>query len=276
MRAFLVAIGAVLASLTGAPVATAAPPPPPARWAFVVGISDYEGSTHDTIGGAGDAIDLRDALTKAGFAADHVRVLTDRQATAQAIRDGLRWLGDSSSDSSLSVFHYSGHVKQLGGDLDRDGEVLDEYLWGADNRFIADGELAGWLKRVRGRLWADIAGCEAAGFDDGVSSPTRIFTSSSQENEKSFEHPEWHNSIFTGLLVDQGMLQRRADADGDKRVSIQEAFMFAAREAPRLTEKQRPGPQHPVLNGGDGKTWFLDQPKPPAKKPKQCLVICIG
>jgi hypothetical protein len=279
MRALLVAVGTILAGLTLAPTArAAAPPPPPERWAFVVGINNYAGSTHDTVGGTGDAIDVRDALRRAGFADDHMLVLTDGQATAQAIREGLGWLGDHSTDTSLSVFHYSGHVKQIGGDLDHDGEALDEYLWGTDNRYIADGEVAGWLKRVRGRLWADIAGCEAAGFDDGVSAPNRIFTSSSQESEKSFENPSWHNSIFSGLLVDAGMLQGKADADGDKRVSIQEAFMYAAREAPRLTANQQPGPQHPVMNGGDGKAWFLDVPKPaPAKKPKKksCFLVCL-
>lgn len=280
VRVLLAATVAVLAALALAPAPTAhaakAQPNPSDRWAFIVGISDYEGSTTDTVGGAGDAGDVQAILARAGFAADHVRVLTNRQATAQAIRDGLRWLGDRSTDTSFSVFHYSGHVKQLGGDPDRDGEELDEFLWGADNRLIADGELAGWLKRVRGRLWADIAGCEAAGFDDGVSAPNRLFTSSSQENEKSFEDPSRGNSIFTGLLVDFGMLQKRADANGDSRVSIQEAFMYAAKEAPNITQHQRPGPQHPVMNGGNGSWWYLSLTKPPpAEKPKRCFIICV-
>jgi hypothetical protein len=267
---------AILVALLLAPVGTAraADPPPPPRRALVVGISDYAGGTQDTVGGVGDAWDLTEALKRAGFRPEDVRVLTDRQASAQAIRDGLRWLGDTSADNGLSVFHYSGHVKQIGGDLDRDGEDLDEYLWGADNHFIADGELAGWVKRIRGRTWIDIAGCEAAGFDDGISGPTRLFTASSLEHEKSFEHPEWRNSVFTHLLVDKGMLQGQADTDGKKRVSIQEAFLLAEREAPRVTANQRPSPQHPIMTGGDNKQWYLDLPKP-APTPERCLLICL-
>lgn len=277
-RLGLMVVAAVLGALALAPASPAAPAPTD-RWMLIVGINDYAGRTVDTVGGVGDAQDLAAYASRAGVPTDHVRVLTDRQATAQAIRDGLKWLGDVSTDSSFSVFHFSGHVKQVGGDPDRDGEALDEMLWAADNRFIADGELAQWIKRIRGRSWTDIAGCEAAGFDDGLSGPTRLFTSSSLEHEKSYEHPGWRNSIFTGLMVDQGMLQKRADADGNYRVSIQEAFRFAEREAPRLTAGQSHGAQHPLLAGGDGTAWYLSVPKPPPpKQERTCFFVlrCAG
>ena len=276
-RLGLMVVAAVLVALALAPASPAAPAPPD-RWMLVVGINDYAGRTVDTVGAVGDAQDLVAYAARAGVPSDHVRVLTDRQATAQAIRDGLRWLGDVSTDSSFSVFHYSGHVKQAGAN-DGDAEALDELLWGADNRFIPDGELAQWIKRIRGRSWTDIAGCEAAGFDDGISGPTRLFTSSSLEHEKSYEHPGWRNSIYTGLMVDQGMLQKRADADGNTRVSIQEAFRYAEREAPRLTAGQGHGAQHPLLAGGDGTPWYLSVPKPPApKQERTCLFVlrCAG
>jgi hypothetical protein len=272
-RLGLMVLTVVLAAIVLAPASPAAPVPTD-RWMLIVGINDYAGGTHDTIGGVGDAQDLAAYAARAGVPTDHVRVLTDRQATAQAIRDGLQWLGDVSSDTSLSVFHFSGHVKQVGGDPDRDGEAVDEMLWGADNRFIADGELAQWIRRIRGHSWTDIAGCEAAGFDDGISAPNRLFTSSSLEHEKSYEHPDWRNSIFTGLMVDQGMLQKQADADGNARVSIQEAFRYAEQRAPQLTAGQSAGPQHPLLAGGDGTSWYLSIPKPPPpKQERTCFLV---
>ena len=276
-RLVFLVVATVLGAVALAPSAPAAPVPTE-RWVFIVGINDYAGGTKDTVGAVGDAQDLAAYAARAGVPADHVRVLTDRQATAQAIRDGLRWLGDVSSDSSFSVFHFSGHVKQAGAN-DGDGEAVDEMLWGADNRFIADGELAQWIKRIRGRSWTDIAGCEAAGFDDGISAPTRLFTASSLEHEKSYEHPDWRNSIYTGLMVDQGMLQKRADYDGNTRVSIQEAFRLAETEAPRLTAGQSYGAQHPLLAGGDGTEWYLSLAKPPApKQERTCLLVlrCAG
>ena len=237
------------------------------RWALIVGVTDYAGRTVSTAAGAADALDVREALVRNGFPADHIVTLTEQEATAGSIRNGLQWLIDRSSPSSFSVFHFSGHVKQIGGDRDGDGEKLDEYLWPHDNRFIADAELAEQVRRIQGLVWVDIAGCEAAGFDDGISGPSRLFTASSRETEKSYEHPDWRNSIFTGLEIDQAFLQGMGDADGNGKVSIQEAFAFAAERAPQMTRGQRRGAQHPVGAGGDGAEWFLDGPPAPPPPP---------
>ena len=231
------------------------------RSALIIGVGDYAGRTADTVGGYGDAVDVRDALLRSGWRPQDIRVLVDGAATAKNIRDGLRWLHSRSGPQSFTVFHYSGHVKQLAGDRDRDGEALDEYLWGSDNQFVSDGELAAWLKALSGNVWVDIAGCEAAGFDDGVSSPTRLFTASSHEHQKSYEYPEKRNSIFTWLLFDEGLLQRR--------ISIQDAFANARIKAPQLTARQRKGPQNPYMAGGTQHGWYLDTgAAPPASKAK--------
>jgi hypothetical protein len=263
------ALGAV--TLTGGrtPVdaASTAPTASSPRWAVVVGVTDYAGRTSSTVAGAADARDFRDLLLRNGFPSDHIVTLTDGQATAANIRRALDWLTERSTPDAFSVFHFSGHVKQKGGDGDHDGEAVDEYLWPHDNAFIADGELADRFERLKGLAWVDIAGCEAAGFDDGLSGPTRLFTASSRETEKSYEYPEWDNSIFTGLEVDQGMLQRQADRDGNGKVSVQEAFAHAAERAPAMTRSQSRGAQHPVSAGGDGSEWFLDGPPAPAPAP---------
>jgi hypothetical protein len=230
------------------------------RWALVVGITDYAGSTHSTAAGADDAADFREALLRNGFRSDHIVTLAEANASAANLRAGFQWLVDRSSPNAFSVFHYSGHVKQLGGDRDGDGEQVDEFLWSHDNVLLADAELADVAHRLRGLAWFDVAGCEAAGFDDGISGPTRLFTASSRETEKSYEHPDWRNSIFTGIEVDQAFLQGMGDVDGNGKVSIQEAFAFAADQAPKLTSRQRRGPQHPVGAGGEGPQWFLDGP----------------
>jgi hypothetical protein len=263
----------VLGSVLAAPSSSAAPSEE--RWAVLVGVDDYAGGTHDTYGSVGDVRDLRQSLVDAGWPESNIVELTDRYASAASIRDALRWLASRASATSLSVFHYSGHVKQLDGDRDGDGEVVDEFLWGSDNQFIADGELADALRHVPGRLWVDIAGCEAAGFDDRLSGPKVLFTASSGESEKSYERPDWHNSVFTGLLVDQGMLQHRAPADADGRISIQSAFAYAAQRAPDMTGGQSAGPQHPVIAGGDDQSWYLAAP--PSAPPRRACVagVCL-
>jgi hypothetical protein len=269
---FLLLAG-VLAGVVAMPVASAAPAPAAGeRWALIVGIDHFQGGTRPNYGGVNDAADVRQALIKNGWADDHIKVLTDGGATAGAIRAGLQWLVDHSSPNGMSVFHYSGHVKQVGS---------TEYLWPHDNAFIPDTELAGKIRQLRGQAWVDISGCEAAGFDEGISAPNRLFTASSRSNEKSYEIPDMRQSVFSLLLVEQGLVNGAADANGDRKVSVQEAFAYAAARAPQLTSGQAQGAQHPVMAGWDGTPLYLDAvasapAATPAAKPRTCiLTLCF-
>lgn len=269
-RVFLLSslLAGVLGGLLAAPIASAAPAPAAGeRWALIVGVDHFEGATRPNFGAVNDAADIRQALLKNGWADDHIKVLTDGGATQAAIRSGLQWLVDHSGPTSMSVFHYSGHVKQVGS---------TEYLWPHDNAFIADTELAGKIRQLKGQAWVDISGCEAAGFDEGISAPNRLFTSSSRSNEKSYEIPDVRQSVFTLLEVEQGLIGGAADANGDRRVSIQEAFAYAAERAPQFTSGQAQGPQHPVMAGWDGTPLFLDGvagAAPAPAKAKSCLLF---
>ena len=267
---FLLLAG-VLGGLVATPVASAAPAPAAGeRWALIVGVDRFQGSTRPNYGAVNDAADVRQALIKNGWADDHIKVITDGGATAGAIRAGLQWLVDHSTPNGMSVFHYSGHVKQVGS---------TEYLWPHDNAFIADTELAGKLRQLKGQAWVDISGCEAAGFDEGISAPNRLFTASSRANEKSYEIPDMRQSVFTLLLVEQGLINGAADTNGDRRVSIQEAWGYAAHRAPLLTAGQKQGAQHPVMTGWDGTPLYLDAvataPAPAARAKTCILFLCL-
>jgi hypothetical protein len=272
MRRLALLVPLVMAGLLGGlSPALAGPAPAPAeRWALLVGIDHFEGATRPNFGGAADAAVFRQALLAAGWPDDHIRVLTDGAATADAMRAGMRWLVDHSGADTLSVFHYSGHVKQEGS---------TEYLWPHDNRFIADSEMAGTLRQLKGRGWVDISGCEANGFNEALSSSKILFTASSQANEKSYEIPDLHQSAFTLLLVKQGMVERKADANHDGQVSVQEAFRYAAERAPQLTAGQPQGAQHPVMAGGDGTDLLLQGAATPAgvaaAAPRCLLFLCF-
>ena len=225
--------------------------PPQDRWALLVGITDYRAPTQDTVGGARDVAVTRDLLLRSGWRSDHIKVLTDGAATGKAIQDGLSWLIARSSTRTFSLFHYSGHVKQ------RDGH---EYLWPVDRAFYSDTSLAGAMKQVRGISWTSIAGCEAAGFNDGLASRTRLFTASSAVDEKSYEHHDWGMSVWAGVLMDQGLRRKGGDLNRDGAVTVQEAFQWGAPRAAQITKNQRPhGPQHPAIAGGTG-SLRLDAP----------------
>lgn len=266
-------VAGVLSGVASAAPASAAPAAAADRWALLVGIDHFEGATRPNFGAVNDAASFRQVLLKAGFPDDHIKVLTDGGANAADIRSGFRWLVDHSSPNSFSVFHYSGHVKQAGS---------TEFLWPHDNSFIPDTELASSMRQLKGQAWVDISGCEAAGFDEGISAPNRVFTSSSQETEKSYEVPSLGHSVFTFLMADKAMLAGEGDANHDGRVSVQEAFAYAANRAPQISAGQAQGPQHPVMTGGDGSPLFLDGgPAAPAAAPaqapaKKCLLfLCL-
>ena len=221
--------------------ATAAPAD---RWALIVGVTEYRGNVKDTRAGANDARLVRDVLLRHGWRSDRIRILTDGQATGRAVSDGISWLQRNSSSRTFSFFHYSGHVKQKNG---------REYLWPVDNAYISDSEVSRVLRAVRGTAWTNISGCEAGGFDEGLSSSRHLFTASSHVTEKSYEDNKTGFSVWTGMLFDEGLRDRKADRDGDGGVSVNEAYQYAAPRAKTYTQKQRPhGPQTPQWAGGNG------------------------
>ena len=269
MRRALILLPLVVVSLLSG-VASAAPAPPPTeKLALLIGIDRFQGATRPNFGGAGDVSDMRELLIRSGWAPGNIRVLTDEGARAADIRSGLRWLVDRSSPTSFSVVHYSGHTQQSGS---------TEYLWPHDNQLIPDTELAASLRQLRGKAWIDISGCEAAGFvQDGLASPERLVTASSQATEKSYEWVEMRRSLFTYFLVQRGMLAGEADANRDKLVSVQEVFAYAADRAPRFSAGQAQGAQHPFIAGGDGAPLFLHDAMPapaaPTASTRRCFLI---
>lgn len=225
---------------------------PADRYALLIGVENYRPPTHDTVAGADDVALIRQALLSAGWLAGNIRILTDEQATGDAIRSGMNWLqARSVAGKTFSFFHYSGHVKQFGNQ--------HETLWPIDRDWVDDRELATQMAQVRGRMWIDISGCEAGSFLPGLNSRRVLFTGSSQATEKSYEHPGWQTSVWTGLLFRTA--PARADADNDGRVVMGEALRYARHFAPIVTAEQDPhGPQHPVIAGDTVLGWTLSRP----------------
>jgi hypothetical protein len=232
-------------------------------WAVVIGIQNYQGSTHHTYGGLGDTAVFRNLLSRQGWPDSHVLQLTDGQATVANIRSAMQWLVAHSSPDTFTLFHYSGHVCIASTGPCASGHT---HLWSVDNRFLSEDEFGQAMRGLQGQAWVDVSGCEAAAFDQGISTPQRLFTGSSAANEKSYENQAWQESVWTGLLVDQGMLQGKADSNGDHRVSVQEAVRWARDQAAQMTEGQDHGPQHPVAGGGTG-DWYLTASQPTDRQP---------
>jgi len=227
---------------------------PADRYAFLVGVQDYRRPTADTIGSRKDVEYIRSMLLTSGWKAENIKMITDGQVTGRAIRDGIGWLASASRPGeTFSLFHYSGHVKQHGGQ--------SESLWPVDRDFVRDTQVADLLSRVQGRMWVDIAGCEGASFLDGVPSSRVLFSGSSKATEKSYEYPPWGMSVWTGLVFDLSLRQGQADADKDGRTTMGEALRYSQYYAQAITLGQRPhGRQTPQFAGAADLGWTLADP----------------
>lgn len=226
---------------------------PQDRYAFLAGVTDYRPPTVDTIGGANDVRSFAELLVESGWLPQNIRVVVDGQVTGAALREGMDWLADRGRPGTFTLFHWSGHVKQLGGGT--------EALWPVDRDWVRDRDVAASLSRVRGRMWVDIAGCEAGSFLPGLPNDRVLVSASSRDVEKSYEYPDWGKSVWTGLVLDLAIRQRGADADGDGRVTMGEALRYSAYYAQSITWLQRPyGKQTPQVEGDPVRGWTLADP----------------
>jgi len=81
-------------------------PNPPHKYAYIVGISDYEGTANDLQYCDDDAQDMKAYYQTQGFT---IRMDLDRNATAAAVEAGLDWLVASAVPGDEIAFAYSGH-----------------------------------------------------------------------------------------------------------------------------------------------------------------------
>ncbi|HEX9695625.1 MAG TPA: caspase family protein [Actinomycetota bacterium] len=215
-------------------------------WAVIVGVTDYAGSTGDSFGSAQDAWALRDYLLSLGWRPDHIYMVTSLSASRYQILRAIGWLASKSNSRSLAVFHYSGHEKPFRTWADGDGETQDVAIWASDNRYILDGELGRELGRVNAyRMWIHISACRAAGFSDpGMSKPNRVITWASAPFELAFVTPALGHTWFGYFTIVDGMRNKRADANRDGKVSVEEAFWYS--RGPVMSYTQ--GRQHPWMS----------------------------
>lgn len=121
---------------------------------LAVGISNYRHrDITDLLVCHEDARAVAAAFAQIAGADHEQRVLLDKQATKQAIADGIAWLAETAREDDLAIVYFSGHGASYP-DLNSDGEedYNDELLCPYDSgsiaslaSFILDDELHEWL-----------------------------------------------------------------------------------------------------------------------------------
>jgi len=225
--------------------------------------------------GSADRVPLRYAVTDAerfgavltemgGVAPADLVVL--REPTRRAFLDALSVVRGRAAEARPEtgraevVVYYSGHADEKGLMLGRETVTyreLKDAMHGisADVGIgILDACASGVITRLKG-------GQAQPGFltDESMQMKGYAFLTSSSENESAQESEQLRGSYFTHALLSG--LRGAADASGDGRVTLNEAYQFAFQETLDQTATTEGGAQHPsydIRMAGTGDVVITD------------------
>jgi len=204
------------------------------KYAIVIGISDYPGTSADLSYADDDAEDMYSALTTLyDFDADNVTKYVDVEATRDKILTAIESIGSQATSADEVVFFFSGHGGR-GKANDGDRELVDECIWAHDGTNLVpiwDGELAAEFAGYKtSRIVFIFDSCYAGGMTD-LKAPGRVLTMATTETTLGYESDTLGNGDFTYYLVDQGMMAGKADRYNSvldvSDVTVEEAFDYA-------------------------------------------------
>lgn len=240
--------------------------PKPNLYVLTMGVSAYPGKLALNFC-ATDAEMLAQAFqdkSKSVFNTIEVKVLTDKAATRDGIREGLNWLRAKMTPQDVGIVSFSGH-----GSRDAFGRFYlvpfdvkpgaDESEWG-----LSGDEFKKRLEDMPGRLVAILDACHSGSVAEKEGPPPQadtlvrdltaedsgvIVMCASLGREYAAESPLCKAGFFTLGLVEG--LAGHADVDGDGVIYIHELDMYATARVRQLSS----GRQNPTLG------------RPPAIKP---------
>jgi hypothetical protein len=164
-------------------------PNPPHKYAYVVGISNYEGTANDLQFCDDDAQAMKSWLQGEGFT---IRTDLDLSATADNITAGLQWLIDNADPGDEVAFCYSGH-----GGRSSAGSALIS----ADLYYVTHGYVMSYFNSVNcTKKLVTIDACVVGDFHSDVESGTFMATASARRN--SYDAPDLNHGAWTYYWLD--------------------------------------------------------------------------
>ena len=250
------------------------------RYALLVGNDRGDAQDGPLKYAGADAERMRDVLTQmGGFAPADVVVVRDDSADRVrsaliALNDRIRSATARPGVQAMLLVYYSGHADadalHLGASR-LDLRELEQLVRGSSAQFrllLVDACRSGALTRTKGGRSAPPFSVRVGERLDGQGV---VFLTSSSANEDSQESDELRGSFFTHFFV-SGLLGA-ADADGDGRVDLDEAYHYAYESTLRATSRTFAGTQHPTFRfelGGQGKVPLTE---PAAGSTRSALVF---
>ncbi len=235
------------------------------KWALVVGISKFQDSSLNLKYAAKDARDFYNYLVKdANFSADHVKLLTDEQATREAILDlfGDKWLPRAALPGDLVLIFISSHGSPSSLDV-ADINYIVAHNTDKEHLFSTGVSLQELAQLIKKRIHSDrviaiLDTCYsgAAGSQDSknilrttninadeiAQGTGQMVICSSEPNQRSFESKNYENSVFTHRLIEALHLK-------GKDTNIEEAFNYMKEKVQEEVVQDRAALQTPVMKG---------------------------
>jgi hypothetical protein len=206
------------------------------KYAIVIGIKDYPGTSADLQYTVADADLMSQVLTNTyGFPARNVTELTDSEATYTAIQNAVSNLQATAREGDEVVFYFSGHGAKGKAD-DGDNNNMDQAIVVQENgqfAFIWDGDLVQWFSGFRTNLIIFIFDSCLSGGMSVLKTSGRVVCMASTINSMSLEGAIWGggHGQFTYYFAEEGMEYSLADRyDSIPRVpdvTVEEAFDYA-------------------------------------------------
>ncbi|MGV3719668.1 MAG: caspase family protein, partial [Actinomycetota bacterium] len=236
------------------------PSPPELKWVLAIGIGAYQDPALAASGAAQDAMLAANALRQnAAVPPDHVRVLTDGQATRDGVKQAFKWLQQSASSGKDTVYLYltgtaliapdRSDLKHAGGT----GYALlphDTRLDNATAFAIYGADLAAWLGATAAQtvvLVVDTNHAGACDLPEGADAGRGIALLASAG---AVQQGRTRRSQQVGLFAElfSQAIAGAADRDRDGRVALSELKPHLELEMGRATL----GAQTVDLRGGFG------------------------
>lgn len=165
-------------------------PDPPHKYAFIVGISDYEGTGNDLQYADDDARAMKSYFQSQGFTCQSV---VDRSATANAIVSGLEWLVAQAQPGDEIAFSYSGHGDKFGGD---GSSLISADLYYMPHAFVMEIINSANCSKVL----VAIDACKIGGFLSDGNSGSLIATASN--STYSYDAPDLQAGAWTYYFLE--------------------------------------------------------------------------
>ncbi len=265
--------GTTPATGTGTTPATAGPAknrPIGDKWALVIGISHFQNPTLNLKYPAKDAQDIgRFLVSNCHFSADHVKVLTDNNATRAAIMTELgdKWLPRVVKPDDLVLLYFSTHGSPAELDVD-DVNYLLAWDSDPDSLFSSGLPMQDLMRVIKHRIRSDrvvvmLDACYSGNVDprakgikrqaninaeDVAQGTGQLVISSSAPNQISWESNRQENSVFTRHLLNA------LTAGGDK-TKLGDAFRILSERVEDEVQRDRGRIQTPMLKS----QWVGDE-----------------